>query len=215
MEIPPPCSDEPLCQPSQPPDTHTGPELNRSLTCTLSESQLGSNSPPLPPPGQPPRSPTIQSLTCTASESQLGSNSPPLPPPGQPARSLPVHSVLKSTFVDTGGATSFASRNPLKNIQPPRFQVRNSKSDAVKLGQAAEIAARSQKAEDLKIGVDNIIKSRDRDIHELSEQLDVTEQRIQKLVNGETHYKKRREPNMFNALVHKATDEMNTGNIFN
>ena len=184
MEISPPCSDEPLCQPSQPPDTHTGPELNRSLTCTLSESQLGSNS-------------------------------PPLPPPGQPARSLPVHSVLKSTFVDTGGATSFASQNPLKDIQLPRFRVCNSKSDAVKLGQAAEIAARSQKAEDLKIGVDNIIKSRDRDIHELSEQLDVTEQRIQKLVNGETHYKKCHEPNMFNALVQKATDEMNTGNIFN
>ena len=85
----------------------------------------------------------------------------------------------------------------------------------MKLGQAAEIAARSQKAEDLKIGVDNIIKSRDRDIHELSEQLDVTEQRIQKLVNGETHYKKRHEPNMFNALIHKATEEMNTGKIFN
>jgi hypothetical protein len=121
--------------------------------------------------------------------------------------------ILKPTFVDTGGATSFASRNPLKDIQPPRFRVRNSKSDAVKLGQAAKIAARSQKTEDLKNGVDAILKSRDREIKDLSEQLDVSERIIQKLVNGETNYTKHREPNMFNALVHKATDEMNTGKI--
>jgi isopropylmalate/homocitrate/citramalate synthase len=125
-----------------------------------------------------------------------------------------VQSFLNSTFVDTGGATSFASRNPLKDIQPPRIRVCGSKSDAVKLGQAAGIAARSQNVDDLKIGVDTIIMSQDREIKDLAEQLDVSEKRIQKLVNGETYYKKHREPNMFNALVHKATDEMNTGKFY-
>ena len=56
-----------------------------------------------------------------------------------------------------------------------------------KLGTATERASMKGDPEfTTDIVVDNIIKSRDRDIHELSEQLDVTEQRIQKLVNGET-----------------------------
>jgi hypothetical protein len=91
--------------------------------------------------------------------------------------------------------------------------VRESQSDAVKLGQAERATARSQKAAGLRDGVDAIIKSRDSEIKDLSEQLFVTEKVIRALVNGETHYKKRREPNLFNALVHKATDEMNMGNV--
>ena len=143
-------------------------------------------------------------------------NTPPLPPPGQPSTCSTSDAPfsLKPTFVDTGGATSFASRNPLKDVQPPRVRVRNSKSDAVKLGQAAKIAARAQKLEELNIGVDAIIKSREGGIKKLSEELDVSEWKIQKLVNGERHYKKHREPNMFNALVHKVTEEMNTGDLY-
>ena len=91
--------------------------------------------------------------------------------------------------------------------------MRASKSDALKLGCAERAAAKSLKAEELKNGVEVIIKSRDRDVKELSEQLDISEQKIQNLINGETHYKKPREPNMFNALVHKMTEEMNQGNI--
>ena len=83
----------------------------------------------------------------------------------------------------------------------------------MKLGQAERIAARAQKAEQLKKGIDAIVNSRDREIRDLSEQLDVTEQNIRKLVNGETNYKKHRKPNIFNVLVHKMTDEMNMGNI--
>ena len=41
----------------------------------------------------------------------------------------------------------------------------------------------------------------------------MTEKVICTLVNGETHYKKHRQPNIFNVLVHRATDEMNTGNV--
>jgi hypothetical protein len=41
----------------------------------------------------------------------------------------------------------------------------------------------------------------------------VTEKTIRTLVNGETHYKKHRQPNIFNVLVHRATDEMNAGNV--
>ena len=125
----------------------------------------------------------------------------------------PTLPQLKQTFKDTGGATCFAGRNPLKDVQPPRFRVRGSQSDAVKLGQAERVAARSQKADELRDGVDAIIKSRDSEIKDLSERLFVTEKVIRALVNGETHYKKRREPNIFNALVHKATDEMNMGNV--
>lgn len=151
------------------------------------------NTLPMPPPGQPPRPSTV--TTRTPSISSLATTFPHRP------------------FVDTGGATSFASRNPLKDVQPPRFRVRNSKSDAVKLGQAERIAARARNTEELRNGVDAIIRNRDREIKDLAEQLDVGERNIRVLINGDTHYKKHREPNMFNALVHKATYEMNTGNI--
>ena len=92
--------------------------------------------------------------------------------------------------------------------------MRNSKSNAIKLGQVAKIAARSQKAEELKIGVNAIVKSCDREIKDLSVQLNVSEHSIRKLVHGQTHYKTHREPNIFNALVHKVTDEMNAGIFF-
>ena len=74
-------------------------------------------------------------------------------------------------------------------------------------------AAKSLKAEELKNSVEAIINSCDKYIKDLSEQLDIPEQIIQNLVNGDTHYKKQCEPNMFNALIHKMSEEMNTGNI--
>ena len=136
------------------------------------------------------QTPPLPSLSSSQPPLTIASppNTPPLPPPGQPVtRCMPP--ILKSTFVDTGGATSFASQNPLKDIQPPRVRVHNSKSDTIKLGQVAKIAARSQKAEELKIGVDAIVKSCDREIKDLLVQLNVSEHSIQKLVNGQTHYK--------------------------
>jgi hypothetical protein len=176
----------------------------------------------LPQPSSQPL--TVTSLPDAGSPFPAISSTLPLPSPGQPARpstvvipsisSLAIAPIITNrAFVDTGGATCFAERNPLKDVQPPRFRVRKSKSDAVKLGQAERIAAKSQKAVELKNGIDAIINSRDRQIKNLSEELDVTEQKIQKLINGNTHYKKHRKPNMFNALVHKVTDEINTGNI--
>ena len=151
----------------------------------------------------------------------------PAPPNAQPEKPVGPLTIIplstpslstaptlsKQAFVDTGGATCFAERNPLKDVQPSRFRVRTSQSDAVKLGQAERKAARSQKADELKDGVDAIVKSRDDRIKDLSERLSVTEKVIRTLVNGETHYKKHRQPNVFNALVHRATDEMNTGNV--
>ena len=156
-------------------------------------------------------------------------SSPPLSAPfitqpEQLARPLttipPIPSSLNSVstlstrvFVDTGGATSFAGRHPLKDVQEPRFRVRGSKTDAAKLHEAVKVAERAEKATNLKDGVDAIVKSRDSEIKELSERLCVTEKTIRTLVNGETHYKKRREPNTFNALVHMASNEMNSGNV--
>jgi hypothetical protein len=124
--------------------------------------------------------------------------------------SLPAP-ILKDGFVDSGGATTFATRHPLKDVQPPRFRVRQSKSDAVKLGQAERKKLRESKAEELKEGVDAIIKSRDVSIKVLAEQLSIAEKTIQTLVNGATHYVKHRKPSVYNALVHKAKVELNDG----
>jgi hypothetical protein len=119
--------------------------------------------------------------------------------------------ILQPGFVDTGGSTSFAQRHPLKDVQVPRFRVRGSKSDAVKLDQAERRAQKADKAEQLQEGIDIIIKLRDLAIKDLADKLSVHEKVIQTLVNGGTHYVKHRRPGAFNALVHKATGEMNIG----
>ena len=119
--------------------------------------------------------------------------------------------TLNPGFVDTGGATSFAERYPQKDVQPPRFCVRGSQSDAVKLGQAERKARRVENTEQLNEGVANIIELQDNAIKSLSEKLFVNKKVIWSLINGESHYLKTRGPNGFNALVHKATEEMNDG----
>ena len=119
--------------------------------------------------------------------------------------------VLNQGFVDTGGATSFAQRHPLKDIQAPQFRVRGSKSDALKLSQAEDRALKAGKVDHLQEGVKAIIKVWDDAIKDLSNKLSVHEKVIRTLINGETHYVKQRRPNAFNALVHKATEEINNG----
>jgi hypothetical protein len=119
--------------------------------------------------------------------------------------------LTKEGFVDTGGATTFASRNPLKDIQPPRFRICDSQTDAAKLGRAEMRLKRDGKADALREGVDVIIKSRDAAIKDLAQELDMTEKAVRTLVNGETHYVKHRKPSMYNALVHKVNSEMNDG----
>ena len=92
--------------------------------------------------------------------------------------------VFNSGFVDTGGATSFAQRHPLKDVQVPRSHLHGSKSDAMKLSQAEMRAQKADKAAHLQEGVGEIIKLRDHAIKDLADKLSVHEKVIQKLVNG-------------------------------
>jgi hypothetical protein len=81
----------------------------------------------------------------------------------------------------------------------------------MKLAQAERSAQKADNAVKLQEGVDEIIKLRDDAIKNLADNLSVHEKVIQNLVNGGTHYVKHRRPGAFNALVHKATGEMNDG----
>ena len=69
----------------------------------------------------------------------------------------------------------------------------------------------ADKAGNLQEGVEAIINLWDHAIKDLADRLSVHVKVIQNLVNGGTHYVKRRRPGAFNALVHKATGEMNDG----
>ncbi|KAF8156909.1 hypothetical protein B0H34DRAFT_783175 [Crassisporium funariophilum] len=121
--------------------------------------------------------------------------------------SPPASSKTNKSF--TCGATSFASQHPLKDVQPPRFQTRGSRSDAVKLGMAERRQQKEEKSKELNEGVAAIIKNQDTSNTDLAEQISVTEKHIQTLFIAQTHYVKHCKPNLFNALVHKATSEMN------
>jgi hypothetical protein len=174
----------------------------------LPQPQVSQYQPPSPsaqPVEAAPPLPTPQAILLS-----LPAPGPPLvvqPTSVQPSSTVP----LKEGFVDTGGATTFASRNPLKDIQPPRFRFRDSQTDAAKLGRADKKLKRDGKADALREGVEEIVKSRDAAIKDLAQELDMTEKAVRTLVNGETHYVKHRKPSMYNALVHKAKSEMNDG----
>ena len=174
------------------------PQLSQCRPPTLSPQPVDAAS-PLPSPQADFSSLPAPGLTPATSIVQRTS--------AKPSSTVP----LKEGFIDTGGATTFATRNPLKDIQPPRFRLRESQSDAAKLGRAEKKLKRDGKADDLREGVNRIIKSRDAAIKDLALEIDMTEKAIQTLINGETHYVKHRKPSMYNALVHKAKSEMNDG----
>ncbi|KIK04385.1 hypothetical protein K443DRAFT_130862 [Laccaria amethystina LaAM-08-1] len=147
--------------------------------------------------------PSLDSSPSPASPTQAA-----LPNAKSARPSLPAP-ILKDGLVDSGGVTTFTTQHPFKDVQPPRFRVRQSKSDTVKLDQAERKKLREKKAEELKEGVGAIIKSQDVSIKVLAEQLSFPEKTIQTLVNGVTHYVKHRKPSVYNALVHKAKAELN------
>jgi len=93
---------------------------------------------------QPP-SPSAQPVDAVPPLPSPQANFLSLPAPGlmpapliiQPTSVQPSSTVpLKEGFVDTEESTTFASWNPLKDIQPPRFQFCDSQTDAAKLGWA-------------------------------------------------------------------------------
>jgi hypothetical protein len=56
-----------------------------------------------------------------------------------------------------------------------------------------------------------LVAARKLEIEELAAKHSVTIQRIEKLVDSSTHYKKSRAPNLANALVHMKATELNEG----
>ena len=98
----------------------------------------------------------------------------------------PSITVFNSGFVNTGGATSFAQRHPLKDVQVPRSHLCGSKSDAMKLSQAEMRAQKADKAAHLQEGVEEIIKLQDHTIKDLADKLSVHEKVIQKLKWGDS-----------------------------
>jgi hypothetical protein len=165
-------------------------------------------SPQITHPALPLSTPQSNSLPAASSSTAIPDFIPSLPSSARP--SVPI---VNPGFVDTGGATSFAQRHPLKDVQAPRFRNRGSRSDAVKLSNAERKLHKAEKAAQLQEGVDTIIELRNQAIKDLAEKVSVHENVIHKLVNGGTHYVKHRQPGAFNALVHKAAGEMNDGKL--
>jgi hypothetical protein len=81
--------------------------------------------------------------------------------------------ILNPGFVNTGGATSFAQRHTLKDVQTPCFRVCGSKSDAVKLGEAERKLHKAEKAAQLQEGINAIIKLWNQGFKDLAEKVSV------------------------------------------
>ncbi|KIJ92384.1 hypothetical protein K443DRAFT_13644 [Laccaria amethystina LaAM-08-1] len=170
-----PVDDVPLTNSDFPGSTLSPPRWIFPPVHESPQRQLSQFQPPSP-------SPQLVHATPPLPSPQADFSSLPAPGPTPPASIVqrtsakPSSTVtLKEGFVDTGGATTFASRNPLKDIQAPRFRIRESQSDATKLGRAEKKLRRDEKAGTLREGVDGIMKSRDAAIKDLAQELDLTE----------------------------------------
>ena len=124
---------------------------------------------------------------------------------------LLVMPIVKEGFVDTGGATSFVQRHPLKDVQVPWYYIHGSKNDTIKSSQSQKKVQAADKAAQLHKGVDIIIQAQDNTIEDLAAKLSMKPKAIHVIINSETNYTKQHHPNTFNALIHKTMIDMNNG----
>ena len=106
---------------------------------------------------------------------------------------------------------TFVSRNPFKEIIPPRSRHGGKLTDAQKVSAEAKRAINKENANALQLELDNFFELRDVEITRLAKQYNKSEAKIKQLLSNETAFKKTRAPSLRNALVYAKGLEVNEG----
>ncbi|KAF8151388.1 hypothetical protein B0H34DRAFT_801142 [Crassisporium funariophilum] len=110
-----------------------------------------------------------------------------------------------------GSLLLWASRNPTKAVQAPRFRASASLTDAAKATCSLKAKARQYKKKDFGVDFALLLAQHDTLISDLAQRHSMTVDYVSRQVNASTNYKKHCEPNIYNALVHETGKEMNEG----
>jgi hypothetical protein len=111
----------------------------------------------------------------------------------------------------TVNSSSFAGRNPTKDIIPSRLRQRKTLTNAEKLSANARRLLNKNNADALQVELDAHFLHREEEVARLSEKFSKSSDYIQRILNTETSYKKSRAPSLHNALIHQKTQEVNGG----
>lgn len=106
---------------------------------------------------------------------------------------------------------TFASRNPFKEIIPPRLRSRQRATDAQNISAEAKRTINKENAEALQVELATFFEFRDVEVTRLANKFNKTEAKIKQLLSNETTYKITRAPSLRNVLVYAKGLEVNEG----
>jgi len=106
---------------------------------------------------------------------------------------------------------TFASRNPIKDINPARVRNRQKLTDAQKVSADTRREINKENENALRIEFDTFFEFRSDEITRLAKKFNKSEAKIKQLLSNETNQKNTRAPSLRNALVYAKGVEMNEG----
>jgi hypothetical protein len=113
--------------------------------------------------------------------------------------------------MDDNGTTTWASRNPLKDVQLPRVRAPVVvHTDAEKATYDARRQLNKANTQALQAAIDVFCAERNAKIEELAKEFGKKAGYIRGLITNATHYKTTRAPSLKNALIHHKSVEVNT-----
>jgi predicted dithiol-disulfide oxidoreductase (DUF899 family) len=127
-------------------------------------------------------------------------------------RHVPLFSMSKSDpseVVDRN--LTFASRNPIKNINPARVRHRPKLTDAQKVSADTKREINRENADALQVELVNFFEFRREEVTRLAKKFNKSEAKVKQLLGNESNYKNSRAPSLRNALVYAKGIEMNEG----
>jgi hypothetical protein len=114
---------------------------------------------------------------------------------------------------DNHGTTTWAARNPLKDVQSSRRRAKIHLTDAEKSARDLKCQLKRTHAVELQQDINAFNTERDNRILELARKHSKKPSYIRTLITSATHYKKKRAPSLRNALVHHKSLEVNEGTV--
>ena len=107
--------------------------------------------------------------------------------------------------------TTWASRNPFKDVQPTRTRTKKTLTGAEKVTRDARRKVLQANNQALQDDVTLFQEERDTKIQDLATKHSKTVDGVHLLLTNATHYKQSRAPSLQNALIHHKTEEVNAG----
>jgi hypothetical protein len=116
-------------------------------------------------------------------------------------------------LAENGGhsTTTWAIRNPLKDVQTPRACSKKTLTDAVKAAHDTKRQLNRANAVALQADLNAFTLQCDGRVLELAKRYSKKPSYIQLMLTNMTHYKKSRAPSLQNALIHHKSIEVNEG----